>query len=259
MGALAVSRPLTTMTSTTNGNTILHRSSRRINRPALSVPVSSVDSEKSATAHTHIPSTPLSFFCFHYISIPQTVQSNHALAPPQKPDTASNVSAARSSIRSAASKLYFPRPRAGLALHRQVGETVESLAPASPVSDAPYTLPPGMKVNNGSIGWHLHHQTTSESSCPADKVNRPRAPVRVPKEKPTSRCPVGKAGNWMTPVRVPQGKLLSRFGKPGSITLPHVSDTVTSSYMSQPSSSSSFVTSSHSYHTHFQIKPCTSL
>ena len=184
MGALAVSRPLTTMTSTTNGNTILHRSSRRINRPALSIPVSRADSEKSATAHTHNPSSPSSSFSFHYTSIPQTAQSNHALAPPQKPDTASNVSATRSSIRSAASKLYFLRPRAGLALHHQVGETVESLAPASPVSDAPCTLPSGMKVNNGSTGRHLHHQTTSESSCSAGKVIGPRAPVRVPKENP---------------------------------------------------------------------------
>ena len=102
-----------------------------------------------------------------------------------------------------------------------------------------------MKVNNRSTGRHLHHQTTSESSCPAGKVIGPRAPVRVPKEKPTSRCPAGKAGNRRTPVRVPQEKLLPRSGKPGSITLPHASDTVTSSYMSQPSSSSSSLTSSN--------------
>ena len=37
---------------TTNKNTMLHRSSRRINRPALSVPVGRADFEKSATAHT---------------------------------------------------------------------------------------------------------------------------------------------------------------------------------------------------------------
>ena len=217
-----MSHPLTTTTSTTNGNTIPHRSSRRINRLALPVPVSRADSEKSATAHTHThnPSS-------------------------QKPDTAPNISAARSSIRSAASKLYFLHPRAGLALHRQVSETVESLAPASPVSDAPSTLPPGMKVNNESTGSHLQHQTTSESSCLAGKVIGPRAPVRVPKEKTTPRCPAGKAGNRRTPVRVSQEKLLPRSGKPGSITLPHASDTVTSSYMSQPSSSSSSLTSSN--------------
>ena len=151
----------------------------------------------------------------------------------------------RSSIRGAAFKLYFLRPRAGSALHHQVGETVESLAPASPVSDAPCTLPPGMKVNNGSTGRHLHHQTTTESSCPAGKVIKPRAPVRVPKEKPTPRCPAGKAGNQRTPVRVLQEKFLPRSGKPGSITLPHANDTVTSSYMSQLSSSSASLTSSN--------------
>ena len=53
VGALAVSRPLTTMNSTTYKNTILHRSSRRRNRPALSVPVGRADFEKSSTAHTH--------------------------------------------------------------------------------------------------------------------------------------------------------------------------------------------------------------
>ena len=93
-------------------------------------------------SHTHNPSSSSSSFSLHYISIPQTAQINHALDPPQKPDTAPNVSAVRSSIRSAASKLYFLRPRVGLALHRQAGETVESLAPASPVSNAPYTLLP---------------------------------------------------------------------------------------------------------------------
>ena len=194
-----------TMTSTRNGITILHRSSRRINRPALSVPVSRADSEKSATAHTHNPSSPSSCLFFHYISILQTAQNNHALDPPQKFDTASNVSAVRNSIRSAASKLYFLRPRAGLALNRQVGETVESLAPKCPVSDVPCALPPAMKVNNRPTGRHLHHQTTSESSCPAGKVIGPRAPVRVLQEK-----------------------LLSRSGKPGTIALPHASDTVTS-------------------------------
>ena len=79
-----------------------------------------------------------------------------------------------------------------------------------------------MKVNNGSTGRHLYHQTTSESSCPDGKVIGPRAPVRVPQEK-----------------------LLPWSGKPGSITLPHASDTVTSSYMPQPSSSSSSLTSSN--------------
>ena len=220
------------MTSTTNGNTLLHRSSRRINRPALSVRVGRADSEKSATAHTHThnPSSPHLLFLSIIFPFPKTAQSNHALAPPQRPDTASNVSAARSSTRIAASKLYFLCPRAGLALHHQVGETVEWLAPASPVSDAPRTFPPGMKVNNGSTGRHLHQQTTSEPSFPAGKVIGPRALVRVPKEKPTSRCPAGKAGNRRTPVRVPQEKLLPRSGKPRSITLPHASDTVTSSW-----------------------------
>ena len=93
----------------------------------LSVTVSRADFEKSETAHilTHNPPSPSSF-SFHYISIPQTAHSNHALAPPKKPDTPSNVSAACSSIRSVASKPYFMRPRAGLALHRQVCETVGS-------------------------------------------------------------------------------------------------------------------------------------
>ena len=51
VGALAVPRPLSTMTSTTNGNTILHRSLRTINRPSLSVPVGRAGFEKLATAH----------------------------------------------------------------------------------------------------------------------------------------------------------------------------------------------------------------
>ena len=188
----------------------------------------------------------------------QTAQSNHALALIQKTDTALSVSAARSSIRSVASNLYFLRPRARSALYRQVSETVESLAPASPVRDAHCTLPPGMKVNNEPTGWHLYHQTTSESSCPTGKVIGSRA--RVSKEKPTSCCPAGKAGNRRTPVRVPQEKLVPRSGKPGSITLPHASDTVTSSYMSQPSSSSS-VTSSNSTPTTLisKLTPHTSL
>ena len=149
------------------------------------------------------------------------------------------------SIRSAASKFYSLRPWARSALHRRVSETVESLAPASPVSDIPCTLPPGMKVNNGPTGRHLHRQTTLESSRPAGEIIGPRAPVRVSREKPTSRCPAGKTGNRRTPVRVPQEKPLHRSGKPGGITLPHTSDTITSSYMSQPSSSPSSVTSSN--------------
>ena len=132
------------MTSTTNRNTILHRSSRRIKGPALSVSVSRADSEKSATAHTHThnPSSLSSSFSLHCIFTPQTAQTNHALALPQKPDKALNVSAAHSSIRSAASKLYFLRPRDRSALHCHGGETVESLALVSAVSDAPCTLPP---------------------------------------------------------------------------------------------------------------------
>ena len=46
------------MSSTTNKNTMLHRSSRRINRPALSVSAGRADFEKSATAHTHFLTHP---------------------------------------------------------------------------------------------------------------------------------------------------------------------------------------------------------
>ena len=122
---------------------------------------------------------------------------------------------------------------------------MESLTPAFLISDAPCTLPPGMKGNNGPTGRHLHHQSTSEYSYPAHKVIGPRAPVTSPKEKPTSPCPAGKAGRRRIPVRVPQENLLPQSGKPESITLPRASDTVTSSYMSQPSSSSSYLTSSN--------------
>ena len=50
---------------------------------------------------------------------------------PVKPDTASSVSAARGSIMSEASKHYFPHPRARSALHRQLCEAVEPLAPVT--------------------------------------------------------------------------------------------------------------------------------
>ena len=136
MGILAVSSPLTTVISTTNGNTILHRSSPWIMRPSLSVPVSRADSENiSGCSHPKLHSPCLSSFSFHFISNLQTNQGNHALAPPQKHDTASNVSAARSGIRSVVSMLYFLCHRARSVLHRQVGETVESLALASLVFD----------------------------------------------------------------------------------------------------------------------------
>ena len=69
-------------------------------------------------------------------------------------------------------------------------------------------------------------------------------PLGFSKEKPTCRCPAGMASNLSTPVRFPQEKL-SRSGKLESITLPHASDTVTSSYMSQPFSFSSFLTSAN--------------
>ena len=79
------------MNSTTNKNIILHRSSRRINRPALSVPVSRADSEKSATAHTlthpyplhtnHLQTT-LSSCSFFSNSISQTTQGKTSPVPP---------------------------------------------------------------------------------------------------------------------------------------------------------------------------------
>ena len=37
-----------------------------------------------------------------------------------------------------------------------------------------------MKVNNAPTGGHTHKQSTSQSSCPAGKVIKPRVPVRVP-------------------------------------------------------------------------------
>ena len=82
------------MSSTTNKNTILHRSSCRINRPALSVPVSRLDGEKLATAHTHTHTltnffplhtnpiqTPLSSCSLFSTSISQTTQSNTSPVP----------------------------------------------------------------------------------------------------------------------------------------------------------------------------------
>ena len=80
------------MNSTTNKNTILHRSSRRINRPALSVPVGRADFEKSATAHTHtltnlyplhtnLIQTPLYSCSFFPTSISQTTQDNTSPVP----------------------------------------------------------------------------------------------------------------------------------------------------------------------------------
>ena len=81
MEALAVRRPLTTMTSTTNKNTILHRSLRGINRPALSIPVGGADFEKSATAHACDPLSLSSSFPLRSFPIPKTAQSNAALVP----------------------------------------------------------------------------------------------------------------------------------------------------------------------------------
>ena len=80
------------MNSTTNKNTILHRSSRRINRPALSVLVGRADFEKSATAHTHTLTnlyplqtnpiqTPLSSCTLFSTSISQTTQGNTSPVP----------------------------------------------------------------------------------------------------------------------------------------------------------------------------------
>ena len=69
------------MNSTTNKNTILHRSSRRINRPALSVPVGRADFEKSATAHACNLLSLSSSFPLSSFPIPKTAQSNAALVP----------------------------------------------------------------------------------------------------------------------------------------------------------------------------------
>ena len=69
------------MNSTTNKNTILHRSSRRINRPALSVPVGRADFENSVTAHA-CNLLPLSFsFPLRSFPIPKTAQSNATPVP----------------------------------------------------------------------------------------------------------------------------------------------------------------------------------
>ena len=68
------------MNSTNNKNTILHRSSRRINRPALSVPVGRADFKKSVLLTLAIP---LSFIFFSpfvlFLSLKQ--HSNATLVP----------------------------------------------------------------------------------------------------------------------------------------------------------------------------------
>ena len=69
------------MNSTTNKNTILHRSSRRINRSALSIPVGRADFEKSVTAHAYNLLFLSSSFPFRYFPILQTAQSNATLVP----------------------------------------------------------------------------------------------------------------------------------------------------------------------------------
>ena len=80
------------MTSTSNkGNTILHLSSRRIDRPALSVASSRADSDKSASAHAfpssfdHVqsPSSHSPFLCLPSRSRPQDKASTtaHAFLP----------------------------------------------------------------------------------------------------------------------------------------------------------------------------------
>ena len=69
------------MNSTNNKNIILHRSSRRINRPALSVPVGRADFEKPVTAHACNPLSLSSSFSLRSFPIPKTAQSNATLVP----------------------------------------------------------------------------------------------------------------------------------------------------------------------------------
>ena len=59
------------MNSTTNKNTILHRSSRKINRPALSVPVGRADFEISVAAHACNPLSLSSSLPLRSFLIPQ--------------------------------------------------------------------------------------------------------------------------------------------------------------------------------------------